>query len=54
MLYFISRPLFECYMSRIAQAKGSALSGVENCQLEVHTRHTKQLESHGEVLSSVE
>ena len=53
-LYFVSRPLFECYISRIARAKGSALSGIENCQLEVHTRHTKQLETHGGVLSSVE
>ena len=52
MLYFVSRPLFECYISRIARAKGSALSGIENCQLKVHTRHTKQLETHGGVLSS--
>ena len=55
VLYFVSRPLFQCYIiSRIARVKGSALSGIENCQLEAHTRHTKQLETHGEVLSSVE
>ena len=54
VLYFVSRPLFECYISCIARAKDSALSGIENCQLEVHTRHTKQLETHEGVLSSVE
>ena len=32
------------------EQKGSALSGIENCQLEVHTRHTKQLETHRVVL----
>ena len=37
-----------------SRSEGSALSGIENCQLEVHTRHTKQLETHGVVLSSVE
>ena len=46
VLYFVSRPLFEYYISRIARAKGSVTSGIENCQLEVHTRHTKQLEIH--------
>ena len=50
MLYL---SLFVLY-SRIARAKGSALSGMENCQLELHTRHTKQLEIHEGVLSSVE
>ena len=54
MLYFILRPLSECYIFHIARAKDSALSGIENCQLEVHTRHTKQLETNGVVLSSVE
>ena len=54
MLYFVSRPLFQCYISHIARVKGSTLSGIENCQLEVHTRHTKQLQTHGGVLSSVE
>ena len=47
-------PLFEYYISRIAQVKGSALSGIENCQLKVHIRHTKQLETHEGMLSSVE
>ena len=37
-----------------ARAKDSALSGIENCQLEIHTRHMKQLETHGVVLSSVQ
>ena len=32
-------------------SEGSALSGIENCQLEIHT---KQLETHGVVLSLVE
>ena len=27
MLYFVSRPLFEYYISRIARVKGSVLSG---------------------------
>ena len=35
-------------------SEGSALSGIENCQLEIHTRHKKKLETHGVVLSSVE
>ena len=37
-----------------SMSEGSAFSGIENCQLEIHTRHTKQLETQGVVLSLVE
>ena len=40
--------LIECYISCAARA----LSGIENYQLEVHTRHMKQLETHGVVIIS--
>ena len=36
-----------------SMSEGSALSGIENCQLEIHIRHMKQLETHRVVLSSV-
>ena len=41
MLYFVSRPIFECYICHIARAKGSALSVIENVQLEeIHRSET--------------
>ena len=36
-----------------SMSEGSALSGIENCQLEIYIRHMKQLETHRVVLSSV-
>ena len=39
--YSVSRPIFECYINCIAQAKGSALSGIENVRLkEIHSSET--------------
>ena len=32
MLHLVSRPICECYICRIAQAKGSALSGIKEVQ----------------------
>ena len=52
-IFHIETTLFMLYFP-YSTSEGSALSGIENCQLEVHTRHTKQLETHGVVLSSVE
>ena len=41
VLYFVSRPMFECYICHIAGAKGSALSGIENVRLEaIHRNET--------------
>ena len=41
VLYFVSRPIFECYIGCIARAKGSGLSGIENVRLEeIHSNET--------------
>jgi len=41
VLYFVSRPIFECYICHIARAKGTALSGIENVRLgAIHSSET--------------
>ena len=41
MLYFVLRPIFECYICQKARVKGSVLSSIENVRLEaIHRSET--------------
>ena len=52
-IFRLKTTLFMLYFP-YSTSEGSALNDIENFQLEIHTRLTKQLEMHGVVLSLVE